>query len=115
MPIFEGVAGDSIANAASIAAPTASATIVTSSALQAGLYQIEAQLVLTGTSETQNNNGLFTAGNITMIVPTVTGVPIKFLVPRVRLATNGIVKIVANANATAGSVYSGVIILTRVG
>lgn len=119
MPITEGwSAADSIFSGAASAAPGLGVTVC-SVPVSPGIYQVEVNIILTGTAETQLNNGLLaipsTPPTFAASIPTLTGLPYRLTIPRVRVTQTGIIAFKTILAATAGSVYMAYISATRIG
>jgi len=109
---------DSLGNAGSVTAPGAGSGVTTLAAPPAGVYDVTFAFFLSGTAETALANVRVRKGttNIVNTLPSITGAAaVVVRCPRVTLDGASALSIQSIAAATAGAVYSGWIIATRVG
>jgi hypothetical protein len=104
-----------------VAAPAAAASIATTGANPAGVYDVTATVFITGTTATAdiNNTRLLangsTIGRIIAPINGTSGASANAVTTfRVNMTGAGTFSIIAVANATAGSVYAASIIANRV-
>jgi hypothetical protein len=119
MPPVGPYSGDSVGNTASSAAPGAGAAVaaVTPDANLPGTYSARIIIELSGTAETQLANLRLRVNGVNKIVlPSTPGpAPSVVEIDRVFVGAGQVVDVVAIAAATAGSIYTVTILLTRVG
>src|SRR5205814_4987971 len=101
------------------AAPAANAVVasIAAGSLPAGTYRVYARLYLTGTAETQRLNGSLRKGAAEIVKVETPGVPSingDVTVERVTLDGSTALNLAVVANATAGSVYDGLLTAQRV-
>lgn len=108
-------AANSIFSGSAVSAPGAGAPVCSVTIPTGGIYEIEVNIMLTGTAETNLNNGRLRVGDVTnQLIPTLTGVPFRFRIARAYIPDNSQVAFSAGAAATAGAVYAAYICATRV-
>lgn len=112
-------AKESFTGGAAVAAPGAGATvcqILIPATTGPGIYKIEINFFVTGTTEVALNNAVLSYGATVSSIPTVTGQAFDFVIERAYIqAAPSFVKVAASAAATAGSVYSAYICVTKIG
>ena len=119
-------AGQTAIKGATVAAPSAGATIVNlnAGAVQApqvygpaGIYRIAGLIALTGTAETALANVRLQWNNTsqTSSLLSLSGQAVPFLIERADLDGVNVVALIAVANATAGSIYNAILSATRIG
>jgi hypothetical protein len=109
---------DSLMAGNSAAAPGAIGTIVSLAAPPAGVYDVSFGYFLSGTTEAALGNVRLRKQGVSLCgtLPSITGAPpVTDDVKRVTLDGTQTLNLVAIVAATAGSVYNGWIIATRVG
>lgn len=108
-------AADTTLARAAITTPGAGATI-TSVTPVAGIYEVEFKWFLDGTTETATSNIQIGINGVNYTgLPNKTGVPLGLRFPKLTLNGTNSVNIVATALATTGAVYTGQILVTRIG
>lgn len=101
---------------ATAGAPTSGTAFVAVTPL-AGIYRAYFVWTLTGTTETTLNNvRIKTKGaNLMSGLPAITGQVITLIVDRIEADGTNAISLCANAASTAGSVYTGCIVLSQIG
>lgn len=101
---------------ATTAAPGAGSQFVGVTPSQAGLYRVEVLIALTGTAETALANARLKSLGATLIsgLPTLSGQVIRLTFDRVNCDGTNPIQLVAQSAATAGSVYNGTILYSRI-
>jgi hypothetical protein len=112
----QGIA-DSFGGGNSVSAPGAGSSFTSIAAPPAGIYSIEFAYALSGTAETALANGQLRCNGATLLaLPTISASGwVRGKVDRITLDGTNPVQLRAAANSTGGSVYSGLIVLTRIG
>jgi hypothetical protein len=108
---------ESLGTGGSVTAPGAGGAICTLATPPAGVYEVAFGFLLSGTAETALNNVRIRKGATTIItgLPTITGAAcIKGVLPRVSLDGATSLAMQATAAATAGAVYGGWLVATRI-
>lgn len=101
--------------AATAAAPGAGSVLVSVAVPSAGNYRVSGVIVITGTAETQLVNLRLrqNAAVVGLVLPTVTGFVVPFEFERVEVTAAGNIDLQVVSAATAGSVYTANLVVTR--
>ena len=111
--LTNGIA-DTLSHSGTATAPAAFQQIA-DLAPPAGVYDVEATLILTGTAETKLQN-VAMVNNVTIIgtLPSLTGQVITARYRRVTVAPGQSIYLFTSAAATAGAIYNGLLTATRI-
>lgn len=117
MPAANQAVASTVAAGAAVAAPGASATIVTLGVLPAGTYRVSAVVVNTGTAETTaagfQNFGFRRGTNLVSALPCLAS-PVRQEFERVVVDGTQSINVIAVAAAIAGSFYVASLSATRI-
>lgn len=110
---------DSIVSGSAALTPAAGTSICAITVLVPGIYEVQANIMITGTAETQINNGTLAipgagASGQILSVPTLTGVMFDFIIPRIAIQRAGTIAFKNTLIATAGAVYAAYLTATRI-
>jgi NaMN:DMB phosphoribosyltransferase len=111
--------GNTLVHSAVATAPTLNQVIASIAAPPEGVYRVGVTIILTGTAETATRNLTVreNGSGVINLLPTLSGAgPLVFDFPQVEINPGGgNLDVIANAGATAGSVYSVILQATRIG
>lgn len=98
------------------AAPAGAASLATVTAPEDGVYSVRAYAILTGTAETQLTNLRLLVAGVNKInnLPSVPGFNTAIEIDRIQAKSGDNFVIAVGNAATAGSIYTTLLLLTRV-